>query len=82
MKNVYKNVHVHLYIKKNINTHHGVWKANLGPPFPLSFFFLIHNRTYLSNKCIYVFMPTMLKIMSEYMIGHVEVYVRRHAWTC
>jgi len=27
-------------------------------------------------------MPTMLKIMSEDMLGHVEDYVRRHSWTC
>ena len=59
-----------------------VGKVNLRPPFTLSFYFLIHNRTYLSNKCMYVCMPTMLKNMSEDMLGHVEDYVRRHTWTC
>jgi hypothetical protein len=59
-----------------------VGKVNLRPPFTLSFYFLIHNRTNLSNKCMYVCMPTMLKNMSEDMLGHVEDYVRRHTWTC
>ena len=49
-----------------------VGKVNLRPPFTLSFYFLIHNRTNLSNKCMYVCMYA----------NYVEEYVRGHAWTC